>query len=317
LKLIDIYRTFVQEGIKADFRSPIEIKKKLSETRKNFRKLSSIRKRLFDKESLTNPFSDTRILHGDVQTHIKRILVGIDMEVAEVLLADRLSKDGRNIDLILAHHPEGVALAGLYDVMDLQTDVLRHLGFKAEIARSLMGKRIHEVNRRLHSANHTRAVDATKLLNIPMMCCHTPADNHVAGYLQKIMDAKKPKTLQSIIDLLLKEPEYQDGERHKAGPKILIGKSHDKAGRIFVDMTGGTEGSKEIFARLSQLGIDTLLCMHLSEEHYNRVKSEHLHVVNAGHMASDNLGMNLLLDKLLKKDFIEFIECSGFRRVRR
>lgn len=317
MKLIDIYRTFVQEGIKADFRSPIEIKKKLSETRKNFRKLSSIRKRLFDKESLTNPFSDTRILHGDVRTHIKRVLVGIDMEVGEVLLADRISKDGRNIDLILAHHPEGVALAGLYDVMDLQTDVLRHLGFKAEIARSLMDKRIHEVNRRLHSANHARAVDAAKLLNIPMMCCHTPADNHVAGHLQKIMDAKKPKTLQSIIDLLLKEPEYQDGERHKAGPKILIGKSHDKAGRVFVDMTGGTEGSKEIFARLSQLGIDTLLCMHLSEEHYNRVKSEHIHVVNAGHTASDNLGMNLLLDKLLKKDFIEFIECSGFRRVRR
>jgi putative NIF3 family GTP cyclohydrolase 1 type 2 len=57
--------------------------------------------------------------------------------------------------------------------------------------------------------------------------------------------------------------------------------------------------------------------MHLSENHYEKIKAEHINVVNAGHMASDNLGMNLLLDKLEKKADIEIIPCSGFRRVKR
>ena len=37
--------------------------------------------------------------------------------MAEVLLADRLEEKGKKIDLIMAHHPEGKAMAGRYDVM--------------------------------------------------------------------------------------------------------------------------------------------------------------------------------------------------------
>ncbi len=217
----------------------------------------------------------------------------------------------------MAHHPEGKALAGLYDVMGLQAHLLQNIGLKPDIAKALMGQRIEEVARRLHAGNHNRAVDAAKLLGLPLMCCHTPSDNHVVRYLQNMMDARKPKTLQDVVHLLLREPEYRDAVVNKAGPKILLGKPQDKAGKIIVDMTGGTEGSKEIFARISQAGVDTVLCMHLSEEHFNKVKPEHIHVIVAGHIASDNLGMNLLLDKLQKKDSFEIVGCSGFKRVKR
>ena len=69
----------------------------------------------------------------------------------------------------------------------------------------------------------------------------------------------------------------------------------------------GTEGSKDVFARLSQVGVQTLLGMHYSSEHFNKIKSEHINVVNAGHIASDNLGMNLILDQLVKKEKIDSI----------
>jgi hypothetical protein len=39
--------------------------------------------------------------------------------------------------------------------------------------------------------------------------------------------------------------------------------------------------------------------------------------VIAGHIASDNLGLNLLLDEVEKREPFEVIECSGFRRVKR
>lgn len=317
MKLKELYDFFVQEGIKLDLRSKDQILLSLRNKRKEYTKLKSSLKKFFDKESLTNPFADTRILCGDPQMEVGNILVGIDIEIGEVLLADHLSRAHQRIDLILAHHPEGMALAGLHEVMHLQTDVLHNLGVELAIAKDLMTKRIEEVSRRLHSANHSRTVDAAQLLDIPLMCCHTPADNHVAQYLQRLVDSQKPKTLQDIVDLLLKEPEYQDAALNKAGPQILIGKAKDKAGKVFVDMTGGTEGSKEIFARLSQIGVKTQLSMHLSEAHYEKIKSEHIYVIVAGHMASDNLGINLLLDKLERKGRFNIIECSGFRRVRR
>jgi len=49
-----------------------------------------------------------------------------------------------------------------------------------------------EVERRLMPVNHTRAVDAARLFNIPFMCLHTPADNMVATYLQNFLMKKSP-----------------------------------------------------------------------------------------------------------------------------
>jgi putative NIF3 family GTP cyclohydrolase 1 type 2 len=57
--------------------------------------------------------------------------------------------------------------------------------------------------------------------------------------------------------------------------------------------------------------------MHLSEEHFKKVKDANLNVVIAGHISSDTLGLNLLLDNIEKEEKFEIIECSGFRRIRR
>ena len=82
-------------------------------------------------------------------------------------------------------------------------------------------------------------------------------------------------------------------------------------------MTGGTEGPRKVFARLSQAGIGTIVAMHLSEDHFKHAKDEHINVVIAGHIASDTLGLNLLFDQLEAKQKMKFIECSGFVRVKR
>ncbi len=83
-------------------------------------------------------------------------------------------------------------------------------------------------------------------------------------------------------------------------------------------MTGGTEGPKDVLEKLAAAGVGTIVGMHMSEDHLKAAKKCHLHVVIAGHIASDNLGMNLLLDSAEKKfGGIDVIEASGFRRFRR
>jgi len=246
----------------------------------------------------------------------RRSLLGIDIEVGEVVLADQLRSKGRTISVLLSHHPEGRAYAHLYDVMRMQSDVLHRFGVPINIAEDLMEGRIKEVERRLMPVNHTRAVDAARLLDIPFMCLHTPADNMVASYLQGVFDERKPYRIEDVVDLLLEVPEYRQAKKIGAGPKILIGSEKRKAGKVFVDMTGGTEGARKIFSSLTAGGVSTIVAMHLSEDHRKEAEKNHLNVVIAGHIASDNVGVNLLLDNILD-DTIEVIESSGFSRVRR
>lgn len=317
MKLGQFYKEVIRIGIENDPRGKDVVLKLLEDKKKEYEKLSDKEKKFFDLEKLENPYSDTRILWGDKDKEVKRILVGIDMEGMEILLADRLREKGKEVDLVLSHHPEGGALASLTDVMGMQADILSDVGVPPSVAESLLAERIREVERRLLPANHLRSVDFARLLDIPFMCTHTVADNCVTTYLRKLFEEKKPDKLSDIIDLLLELPEYEDAAKNGVPPKILVGDKGSKAGKVFVDMTGGTEGAKDIFKNLVNAGVSTLVCMHLSEEHFRKAKEAHINVIIAGHIASDSLGLNLLLDQVEKKGKFELIECSGFRRYRR
>ncbi|MFA4981240.1 MAG: NGG1p interacting factor NIF3 [Candidatus Omnitrophota bacterium] len=317
MKLIDIYNLAVKKGIENDIRTRAQIREYLGKAKKELRGLKGVDKKSFDSERLNNPYADTRILYGDPGIEIKKVMVGVDMEGPELLAADRLNARGEAIDLVIAHHPEGIAYARFYDVMELQVAMLQKLGVPKEVGDDFLKERMQEVARSVASANHFRSVDIARLLDMPFMCIHTPADNHVAAFLQKMFDRKKPGKLAQVVSMLKAIPEYADGLEKNAGPRILIGEPDKDAGKVFVDMTGGTEGPKKIFPRLSQAGVGTIVGMHLSEEHFKAAKGEHINVVIAGHMASDTLGLNLLLDSIQRSGVLEVIPCSGFIRVRR
>lgn len=317
MTLKDIYEFVVKEGINADPRGKATVKRNLLRLKKAFQQLKPKAKDEFDRERLLNPYSDTRILFGKAAQKIKTILIGIDIGAPELLLADKLNQRGAKIDLIMSHHPQGKALAGLAEVMDIHAEILKSMGVPISIAESLMAERIAEVKRKVMPGNHMRAVDVAQLLNLAFMCCHTASDNHVASYLQKLMNKKRPDVLGEVVEILEGIPEYRYAIQQKAGPRIIVGEPKRQAGKIFVDMTGGTEGSKDIFQKLSVAGVGTIIAMHLSEEHFRKVKAEHINVVIAGHIASDSLGLNLLLDKLEKRQKFNIIECSGFKRIKR
>lgn len=317
MKLAEIYRLAVAKGMGKDPRGVSEMREEFRKAKKEYNKAKGPDKKAFDKETFTNPYADTRILYGDPQREIKTVMVGVDMEAPEILAADRLIERGVPVDLVMAHHPEGAAWAKFYDVMKLQVAMLARMGIPKEIGAAMLKDRMGEVERAVAPANHLRSVDIARLMGIPFMCVHTPADNHVADYLQRLFDRKKPAKLSNVLALLKNIPEYADGLKKNAGPRILIGAPDKKAGRIYVDMTGGTEGPKKIFPRLSQAGVGTIVAMHLSEEHFRVAKDEHINVVIAGHIASDTLGLNLILDAIEKHGKLDIIPASGFVRIRR
>jgi len=318
MKLKDLYRIVIETGIANDLRGRDEIKRVMADEKAKFEKAAPEDRDYFDKDRLFNPFSDTRVLFGDPETKVKKAIIGIDMEEGEVLLTYLLNKDlGQKIDLIIAHHPEGYALSRLFDVMKLQADLLANCGITVSVAEKLMEKRIGEVERRLMPINHNRAVDIAKLLGLPLMCIHTPADNCVTNYLKNLIEGEKPVKLKDLLKLLKDIPEYKIAAALQLPPKIVNGSDENKCGKVFVDMTGGTEGAKDVYEKYAGSGVSTIVGMHISEEHLENAKKANLNIVIAGHISSDTLGLNLLLDKIEKKEKLEFVCVSGFERIRR
>ncbi len=317
MKLKELYQFAVEGGMNLDPRGKSELKRILKKVKRDYEDLKPEEKEVFDKERFKNPYADTRILYGDGRREVRSILVGIDLEIGEVLMAQNLRQQGRKIDLLLSHHPEGRALASIYEVMPMQADILSKYGVPINVAEGILEGRIREVERKLMPLNHARAVDAARLLDTPYICIHTPADNFAASYLQRRFDGGGCSTLEEVMELLRSIPEYKEALKENVGPKIIVGSKENRAGKIFVNMTGGTEGSKEIFEKLAQAGVGTIVDMHMVEENRKEAERHHINVVIAGHIASDSLGLNLLLDKLMKRGRLELIPCSGFIRVKR
>ena len=313
MNIQQIFDLGIKMGIEADLRGKTKVQKMLKRKKDLYDKMGKETKEEFDTEALTNPYLDSRIHFDSGVTKIKKILTGIDMEGAELLLADKMG----DIDLVLAHHPRGKGLADLADVMHLQAEVLNQYGVPINVAEGIQRERIGEVTRGVNPINHYRVVDMAKLLNIGYINLHTAADNLVANFLKKKIEQAKPEYTGDLMKLLKEIPEYQKAIKQGAGPSLRTGNLNNRCGKIAVtEITGGTEPSVKVYEKMSQAGVGTIIGMHQTEEHRKEAEAAHINIIIAGHISSDSLGMNLFLDELEKKG-VKIIPCSGLIRVSR
>ncbi len=316
MKLGDIYRKIVDMGIEADPRGRERVNQILEKSKKDLEKLDDKKKELADKDIIWNPYTDCRLLYGDEDREISSLLCGIDIGTGEILLADTLTQKGERVDLVLAHHPHGIGMSKLDYVMNIQPEQWAAVGVPIAQAESAMAARMKEVHFNFKARNHTQSIDAAKLLDMPFMCAHTPADSLGYQFLNKYLKNNNPNTLGDLVDLLLEIPEYQEAEKVGAGPEILVGNSNGSVGEKFVFFTGGTSAGPKSIPKLASAGVSTIVTMHMPENLKKACEEEGLYVVIAGHDSSDSIGMNLILDEL-EKEGIRSFACSGFTRHRR
>ena len=317
MKLKNLYQMIVKKGIDADIRSREEIESLLKKRKKSWDRLTKKEKEYFDPDTLFNPFEDSRILNGNPDENIKSMIVGVDVDSGELACVEALKRKGKKIDLVVAHHPQGKAYAKFYEVMDLQVDIFTAQGVAVSVSENLLKERKAQVARRVHAANHTRSVDTARLLGMSFLCMHTPCDNLAFEHLDKKLFKAKPSSLGEIMDILLDIPEYADAAKHNNAPMIAVGSRSSRCKKIHLEFTGGTEGPQKIYKKLASCGVDTIIAMHQSEEHYKCCREQNINVILASHIASDNLGINIMLDYLSAKEKFKIYEFSGFRRFQR
>ena len=319
MKLKKMFRRAVELGIEADPRGKKTIDKMLKKQMERMKKAEGREKELFDEELTWNPYTDSRILHGTGEEEVTHLMVGIDIEAQEFLLADRLREKGMKIDCVLIHHPEGRALADLEKVMPLQVDVYAKAGVPVNHSEGLLRPRMDRIWRAIHADNLFRSERTAELLGIPAFGAHTITDNLVWRFMEKQVCEKKYDDLSEIMDVLHEIQEYKYYAKKGNPPIIVNGTPGSRPGKLVAtEFTGGTNGPEELIERQSAAGVGTILAMHFTEKEVEEGKKHHINLIQCSHMASDALGINLMLDQLAKEEKkLTTLDVSGFVRVKR
>lgn len=240
--------------------------------------------------------------------NIKKVLMGVDMETPEILIAKELG-----VDCVISHHPKaGNPMTDFHKVMDVQIDKMVEFGVPINKAQKALRKQVGKVERGMHVKNYDRVASAAKLMGMPFMNIHLPADKITEKYVQNFIDERfkdMPKaTLKDVVEALREIDEYKDAF---AGPVIRVGSEKDYAGKIAVLMAGGTNGGSNVFKAYFEAGVGTIICMHVPDNVKEEVEKQNIgNVIVAGHMASDSIGLNIIIKELEKRG-IEVIKMSG------
>ena len=241
---------------------------------------------------------------------VKRVLAGIDMDVSMVMLAKQLG-----FDCVARHHPAGVLSPNINDLFERDHMAkLMECGVPINLAQKLAAKNSEKRKQATHSRNRTQIRDVAKLLDISDVAYHTPADMIADRTVQAKMNAlmeRNPKcTVQDVIDELMTIREYAEaleGQR----PEVWVGKKESFAGKIYVEMYGVGAPSAEEYNACSDAGVGTFVGMHATPEVIEAVKKhDKSNLIIAGHMASDSVGFNPILDAWAAKG-VEIVRISG------
>lgn len=237
--------------------------------------------------------ADTGIINEG--ENIKRVLMGVDMETSEIMLAKNLG-----FDAVVSHHPHtGSPDVHFAKVMDIQIDRMMYFGIPVNRAQKALRKKQSSVERGSHAGNYDRTASAAKLLEMPYMNIHLPADLIGEREIQRYLDDKflhLPKAkLKDVVEALNELDVYKNA---LASPVIRVGGENDYAGRIAVLFAGGTNGGVDVYKAYFEEGIGTIIAMHCPEDVKTAVEEQNIgNVIVAGHMPSDSIGLQRIAAK--------------------
>jgi putative NIF3 family GTP cyclohydrolase 1 type 2 len=244
---------------------------------------------------------------------VHRVFAGIDVDLGELFLARELGADG-----VIAHHPVGSHARLRFPAMiERHVEQMTEAGIPGAIARAAMRARQRPVERGVHPVNYDRVVDAAKKLGMPVMNVHLPADiigrRYFIDFVGRVVDGRAP-TVGQLVEELKTIPEM---ELSLVQPEQWLGKPSNPVGKWVVQMAAGTNGGAPIYRTYYEHGIDTILAMHIEDRDLRELEQDqrpNANLVITGHMPSDSIGMNRILDAIEQRG-VEVIAGSGVIRV--
>ena len=237
---------------------------------------------------------------------IRRVLIGIDIDSAELWLAKQLG-----FDLALSHHPKGShATLDFAEVLRRHLDQMILAGVPREVAEPIIDAKVAEARARAHSANYDHNPSVARLLDMPYMNIHTPLDEIGRRRMAAVAAEAPPEApISALIGALEGAlPEFRNAETRI---DVRMGHPTNPIGKAVVSHGAGTNGGYPIAKAYFDYGIDTVIYIHCAPNESDRLREEFRdkgkNLVITGHIASDSIGIN---------PFIAALEARGLE-VRR
>ncbi|MCY4436444.1 MAG: hypothetical protein OXE05_03830 [Chloroflexi bacterium] len=320
MTLRELYETAIEIGLEVDPRGREALDRQLAQRREEYAALPDWRKPYYDQERFNNPYGDVRIVNGPQDTELATILMGINIGTQELLLADNLRDGGTRIDAVVAHHTNGIGVPAdtlIYDTVPYLVDLLADAGVDRADAEPHIQAMMADRWQYAEDFNRN-GIDMAQLLGFPLACIHTPADFHHGQGVRGAIEAANAATVGNVVEALLALPEFQGAARIGAIPRIMAGDAEQPVGRIFHQDGGGWMFPAEVIPLLREVGVGTFVTIGCPSEHQKIAEELGMGWVRMPHGACDNVGLNLLLDKVEQRlGPLNVIACSYFERVKR
>lgn len=225
---------------------------------------------------------------------LRRVLFGIDMGVAEILVARELG-----YDCVLAHHPDPSVLT-FPDVLDLHIAIAVRNGVPEDLAIDTVARWKESVAASRHSANYDHAPSFARLLGMPFLNIHNPLDEIGRRRMQEAIDSETgtSSTVRNVIQALDTIPEIRNAPTEVA---LRLGDMANRAGKTVVVHGAGTNGGAALARLYYQHGTDTLIYIHCSPAEVAKLRQEFpvgKNLIISGHIASDLAGINPFVEEL-------------------
>ena len=134
---------------------------------------------------------------------MRSIVLGIDVRLPELLLADRLRQEGRRVDAVIAHHAHGIGRSPSlsWDTMPFLVDLLALEGVPRADAEACIYPYIEGKLRDLEDF-HRIGPDMARLLGLPLGCIHTPADYYITVGVRAAVEEARAETVGDVVRAL-------------------------------------------------------------------------------------------------------------------
>lgn len=242
---------------------------------------------------------------------LRRVMMGVDIGGAELLLARQLGVDG-----VIAHHPAGGAATLRFPrVLGRQVELMVEAGVPAEAARNVVQPAITRGMLRAQTANFDHTPSVARLLDMPFLNVHLPLDEvgrriMVEAIARHTGNLGREPTVSDIVDALVTIPEIRDAP---TGVMVPVGRLDWPAGRVTVFHGAGTNGGFPVAQALAATGIGTVVYIHVAPEEADRLRAlsiDNFSLVVSGHIASDLIGINRFVAELEGRG-VEVVRMSG------
>lgn len=240
---------------------------------------------------------------------LQRVMIGVDIGAAELLLARDLGCDG-----VIAHHPAGgTARLNFPEVLTRHVELMVEHGVPATAARDAIQGLMTRAILRSQSANFDHTPSVARLLGMPFLNIHLPLDEvgrriMVETIEKHVETLDREPLVQDAIDALMTLPEFATAPTRIMVP---VGAVDQPLGKLAVVHGAGTNGGYAVAHAYFEHGVRTVLYIHVAPEEAERLRRDGGgNLIVTGHMASDLLGINRFVAALEERG-VEVVRMSG------